>query len=64
VLAGKELAANRNKVDALFPHISLRVVNQEEIVRNGFSTAMFRNVNTPEDWKLAAEEFSRRQDVS
>jgi molybdopterin-guanine dinucleotide biosynthesis protein A len=51
-------------VDALFPHISLRVVNQEEIVRNGFSTAMFRNVNTPEDWKLAAEEFSRRQDVS
>jgi molybdopterin-guanine dinucleotide biosynthesis protein A len=62
-LAEKALAANRNKVDALFPHIPLRVVTEEEIAGNGFSSAMFRNVNTPEDWKMAAEEFSRRQDV-
>lgn len=63
VLAEEALEGNRNKVDALFPHIPLRVVNDEEIARNGFSPAMFRNVNTPEDWKMAAEEFSRRQDV-
>jgi molybdenum cofactor guanylyltransferase len=63
-LAEKALAENRNKIDALFSDISVRVVNQEEIAGNGFSSAMFRNVNTPEDWKLATEEFSRRQDVS
>jgi molybdenum cofactor guanylyltransferase len=63
VLAEEALSANRNKVDAMFSQISLRVVNEEEIVRNGFSPAMFRNVNTPEDWKVALEEFSRRQDV-
>jgi hypothetical protein len=50
-------------VDALFSHIRLRVVNEEEIVRSGFSPAMFRNVNTPADWKMARDEFSRRQDV-
>ena len=63
VPAAKALAENRNKVDALFSHISVRVVNEEEMVRHGFSSAMFRNVNTPEDWNLAREEFSRRQDV-
>jgi molybdopterin-guanine dinucleotide biosynthesis protein A len=62
-LAEKALSANRNKVDATFSQIPLRVVNEEEIVRNGFSPAMFRNVNTPEDWTVAREEFSRRQDV-
>jgi len=62
-LAERALASNRNKVDALFSHIRLRVVNEEEIVRSGFSPAMFRNVNTPADWKMARDEFSRRQDV-
>jgi molybdopterin-guanine dinucleotide biosynthesis protein A len=63
LLAERALAANRNKIDALFAPISLRVLTEEEIVRNGFSPAMFRNVNTPEDWKMAAQEFPRRRDV-
>lgn len=62
-LAGKALTENRNKVDALFSEVHLRVVDEEEMVGNGFSPAMFRNVNTPEDWKLAEDEFSRRQNV-
>ena len=62
-LAEKALAANRNKVDALFSGVSLRVVDDEELVGNGFSTDMFRNVNTPADWTLAEYEFSRRQHV-
>jgi molybdenum cofactor guanylyltransferase len=62
-LAETALASNRNKVDALFSHIPLRVVSEEEIVQSGFSPAMFRNVNTPADWKMARERFSRRQDV-
>jgi molybdopterin-guanine dinucleotide biosynthesis protein A len=64
VLAENALAANRNKIDALFAGISLRVISEEELDPNGFPTAMFRNVNTPSDWRLAEEEFSRREHVS
>jgi molybdenum cofactor guanylyltransferase len=63
VLAETALLSHRNKVDALFSHIPLRVVNEDEIVRSGFSPAMFRNVNTQADWKKAREEFSQGQDV-
>ena len=62
--AEKALMANRNKIDALFTDVSVRTVNDNELAENGFSRAMFRNVNTPEDWKLALEEFSGRDHVS
>lgn len=63
-LADAALAASRNKVDALFSNVSLCVVNDEALAQNGFSAAMFRNVNTPEDWKLVQQELSRREHVS
>jgi molybdopterin-guanine dinucleotide biosynthesis protein A len=62
-LADKALAANCNKVDALFSGAPLCMVNDEALARNGFSAAMFRNVNTPADWRQALEEFDRRQHV-
>jgi molybdopterin-guanine dinucleotide biosynthesis protein A len=63
-LADEALAANHNKVDALFSGIPLRIVDDEELAQNGFPPAMFRNVNTIEDWRLVQEEFARREHVS
>jgi molybdenum cofactor guanylyltransferase len=59
-LAGEALAANRNKVDALFSEVPVRLVNDDEFATGGFSPTMFRNVNTPEDWKQIQEEFANR----
>ena len=57
------LALGRNKIDALFSAVPIRVVDDHELLENGFAQRMFRNVNTPEDWKLMQEEFSRREPV-
>jgi molybdopterin-guanine dinucleotide biosynthesis protein A len=60
VLAGAALAADRNKVDALFSAIPLRIIGEAELAEEGFSPAMFRNVNTPDDWERVKEEFANR----
>ena len=54
------LAANRNKIDALFQEVPIRVIGDDELTSGGFSYTMFRNVNTPEDWKQAQDEFADR----
>ncbi len=63
-LAAAALAANRNKVDALFAGIPLRVISDEELARNGFPASMFRNMNTPAEWKQAQQELAGREHVS
>ncbi len=60
VPAEQALIAGRNKIDALFESVRIRIVDDEELAQHHFSSEMFRNVNTPEDWKLAQEEFARR----
>jgi len=60
VPAEQALIAGHNKIDALFTGFQVRMVEDQELARNGFSSSMFRNVNTPEDWKLAQEEFALR----
>jgi molybdopterin-guanine dinucleotide biosynthesis protein A len=49
--AEQALQAGRNKIDTLFSTVSTRVIENDELVRVGFSAAMFRNLNTPEEWK-------------
>ena len=61
--AEEALKRGQNKIDGLFSGIPIRAVRDEELLENGFSQRMFRNVNTPEDWKLAQEEFARREHV-
>lgn len=63
VPAEQALIAGHNKIDALFTGLSICMVEDQELAQNGFSSSMFRNVNTPEDWKLAQEEFALRQRV-
>jgi molybdopterin-guanine dinucleotide biosynthesis protein A len=49
-VAQQALIEGRNKVDALFTAGITYLVSEEEIVAAGFSPAMFRNLNTPEDF--------------
>lgn len=45
------LEAGRNKVDACFKDVKTLVIEEDEIVRQGYSLEMFNNVNTPEEWE-------------
>ena len=56
VAAERALAEGRNKVDALFSEVSVRILGQEELVAAGFDASIFRNLNTPEDWDHAKQD--------
>jgi molybdenum cofactor guanylyltransferase len=52
-VAERSLRAGKNKIDLLFAEVETKVVEPEELKRNGFSEEMFRNLNTPQDWEDA-----------
>lgn len=56
-IAAAALANGKNKVDALFTEPATRIVCEEEIIRAGFSSVMFRNLNTPQEWQRARDGF-------
>jgi molybdopterin-guanine dinucleotide biosynthesis protein A len=43
------LAQGRNKLDALFSEVRVRIIIEEELRAAGFAPTIFRNLNTPED---------------
>jgi molybdenum cofactor guanylyltransferase len=47
--AERALAQRRNKVDALFTPDILEVITEQELSAAGFSSGLFKNVNTPDD---------------
>jgi molybdopterin-guanine dinucleotide biosynthesis protein A len=49
VAAEQALRAGRNKIDLLFDRASTRVIEPDELQRAGFSSDVFRNLNTPEE---------------
>ncbi len=49
VTAEAALLAGKNKIDPLFEKVSTRVIEEAELVRGGFSSDLFRNLNTPQD---------------
>jgi len=57
-IAEAALSNGKNKIDALFAPASTRAVSEEEIVAAGFSTRMFRNLNTPDDLAQAVNELA------
>jgi molybdopterin-guanine dinucleotide biosynthesis protein A len=59
-IAEHALRAGKNKIDALFPKISLRLVDDKELTDAGYSLTAFRNLNTTEEWEQAKREFSPR----
>jgi len=54
------LAECRNKLDALFSEVPARVISEEELSAAGFDAAIFRNLNTPEEWEQAKQQFADR----
>jgi molybdenum cofactor guanylyltransferase len=51
--AEKALGAGKNRIDLFFNTIPVRVIDQEELQRAGFSPAIFRNLNTRADLEAA-----------
>lgn len=56
--AGRALAEGKNKIDPLFGEVPLCVISEKDMVENGFDAAIFRNLNTPEEWKSATTDFA------
>jgi molybdopterin-guanine dinucleotide biosynthesis protein A len=52
-VAERSLREGKNKIDLLFATVATRVIEEEELVRAGFSAEMFRNLNTPQEWEKA-----------
>jgi molybdenum cofactor guanylyltransferase len=59
-LAEKALAAGRNKIDTLFPQTTVRIIEEDELARFAFSSAMFDNLNTREEWEQARQRLTKR----
>ena len=52
-LAQNALQKEHNKIDALFEKTTLQVLEESPTGEEGFSSDMFRNLNTPEDLRQA-----------
>ncbi|HWY23181.1 MAG TPA: molybdenum cofactor guanylyltransferase [Candidatus Acidoferrum sp.] len=50
-VAEHALGAGRNRIDPLFGMVRTRVVEESELEHANFPTGLFRNLNTPEEWK-------------
>jgi molybdopterin-guanine dinucleotide biosynthesis protein A len=59
--ADRALRSGKNKIDALFPQVRTRVINEKELAAAGFKAHAFRNLNTPEEWAEAKHEFKDEQ---
>ena len=51
--AEESLRNGRNKIDSLFAKVGTCVIDDDELVHAGFSSEMFRNLNTPDDLEKA-----------
>jgi molybdopterin-guanine dinucleotide biosynthesis protein A len=52
-VAEQALARGQNKIDSLFAQVTLRVLDESDWQPLGFSAAIFRNLNTPEEFRDA-----------
>jgi molybdopterin-guanine dinucleotide biosynthesis protein A len=59
-VANKSLLAGCNKIDSLFTQVKTEIVEEAELVREGFAVEMFRNLNTLADWEQAKLEQGSR----
>ena len=54
-VAKQSLAQGKNKIDALFSNVDSGIVEPETLSHAGFSSKIFRNLNTPEEFEKAAK---------
>ena len=62
-LALNALQKGHNKIDALFQETTLQVLDDSQLARDGFSSDMFRNLNTPEDLRQAKSRLQESHPV-
>jgi molybdopterin-guanine dinucleotide biosynthesis protein A len=53
-VAEEALTKGQYKIDALFDRVIVRVIEEDELATAGFSTTMFRNLNTKEELEQAS----------
>jgi len=58
--AEQALAEGRNKIDALFAQVEIRVLEEEELRRFAFAPAIFENLNTPEELERARQRIQEK----
>ena len=58
--AENALRSGRNRIDRLFDGVRTRVIEQKELEGAGFSLAIFRNLNTPEELEKEKSRFQPR----
>ena len=58
--AERSLAQGRNKLDALFSEVPVRIIGEAELKTAGFEATLFRNLNTSEDWVQAKQQVSKQ----
>jgi molybdopterin-guanine dinucleotide biosynthesis protein A len=51
--ADESLRDGKNKIDPLFGRVVTCVIEEDELMRAGFSVEMFRNLNTPQELEKA-----------
>src|SRR5262249_29711585 len=56
-VAEKALRENRLRLTSIIAEINPRVLEEVELRNAGFTPALFRNVNTPEDFETAKREL-------
>ena len=54
--AEKALRAGRCKIGALFDDVKVQAIEEEDLVRAGFVSGLFRNLNTKDDLETARRE--------
>ena len=59
-VAEQSLREGKNKIDSLFATVGTCVIEEDELVRAGFSAEIFRNLNTPEELEKAKKSRSER----
>jgi molybdopterin-guanine dinucleotide biosynthesis protein A len=52
-VAEESLRNGKNKIDSLFASVQTCVIEEADLMRSGFSPAIFRNLNTPDDLEKA-----------
>lgn len=57
-VAERALLQGKNKIDPLFAEVDIKAVDQAELAEHGFSPAMFRNLNTPQEFENAKRQRS------
>jgi molybdopterin-guanine dinucleotide biosynthesis protein A len=55
-VAEQALRTGRCKIDVLFESVHTQVITENELENAGFSSRIFRNLNTPEELERAGEE--------